>query len=269
MATAATLRRLLEPTSVPASLVEEFLADTNTLWLLPERDDVVAGEIVLCHPALEPDEVRAVVKATDNPAAWRITVVAWDRPGLLTATAGVLANQGLTVTNAAVTVLDTSRLALQRLTVHGPVTTNEQDWDRLGVRLRNGLGDRRSVSVPWKPTQPIALKAHPQGCGRVMVQVEAPDTIGLLWAITRGIKAQGANIEAARMSSDDGIAKDVFIVVGTIDAERLAADLSEYPVKEQVSPLVRLLTAPLTLSAHGLRRSADLLGRLRTRPPPA
>jgi hypothetical protein len=264
VASAAVLRQLLEPTSLPADLVEEFLAETNALWLLGERDDVVAGEVVLCHPPLEPGEVRAVVKGTDQRGAWRITVVTCDRPGLLASTAAVLANEGLAVTGAAITVLDTSRLALQRVTVAGPATAIDDDWERLGDRLRRGLVGKRTAGVSWLPVDPVSVKSHPQGSGRTMIQIEAPDETGLLWAIADELNAQGANIEAARLGSEDGTANDVFIVFGTVDGERLLDALSDGPVPD-VPPtfLGKALTAHLGAGAGGLRRGADLLARLR------
>ncbi|MDQ2729417.1 MAG: ACT domain-containing protein [Actinomycetota bacterium] len=269
MASAAVLRQLLEPTSLPEDLVEEFLAETNALWLLGERDDVVAGEIVLCHPPLEAGEVRAVVKGTDQTGAWRITVVTTDRPGLLTATAAVLANEGLAVTGAAVTVLESSRVALQRVTVGGPATATDDDWERLGDRLRRGLIGDGTADVSWEPSDPVAIESHPQGYGRTMIQIEAPDRIGLLWAIAGHLHAQGVNVEGARLGSEDGTAKDVFIVVGDVDTDRLLAALSVSPARD-ASPttLGNVLTAPLRAVAGGLRLGAHLLARRRRRRAP-
>jgi predicted amino acid-binding ACT domain protein len=269
VASAAVLRQLLEPTSLPPALIEEFLDDTNALWLLAERDDVVAGEAVLCHPPLAAGEVRAVVKGTDQPGAWRITVAVTDRPGLLAATAGVLADEGLTVTSAAVTVLETSRLALQRITVEGPATATGADWERLGDRLRHSLAHGRRVGVSWRPRDPVAVESHPQGFGRTMIQIEAPDTIGLLWAIAGHLNAQGVNIEAARLGSEDGTAKDTFIVAGTVDPERLldALGVRREPVAAPTM-LGNVLTAPLRASAGGFRLGAHVLRRIGAGPAP-
>ena len=265
MTSTAEIRMLLEPTSVPGPLVDEFVAETNALWFVAERPDVVAGEVVLCHPPIEEHEVRAVVMATDQPGSWRITVATADRPGLLAATAGVLAKEGLSVTNAAITVLGVSRIALQRITVEQAAGHHDdQIWDDLGTRLRTVLGERRPVSVRWTPSQPVTVACHPQGLGRVMVQVTAPDTTGLLWAITTAISAGGANIEAARLSSEGGMASDVFICEGPVDGMALADALSEVEVVEEVSTLGKVLTAPLAFGFQGLRRGADLLAGLRT-----
>jgi glycine cleavage system regulatory protein len=263
----AELRLLLEQTTLPDSLLDEFLEETNALWLANERADVVAGEVVLCHPPLEPGEVRAVVKPTDAPARWRITVVTADRPGLLAATAGVLANQGLSVTSAAVRVLPTSRLCMERLTVEATRPTADAVWDDLGGRLRQTLGDRHPVTVRWKPTRRVTVTCHPQGVGRCMVQVTALDTPGLLWAVAQAICDHGGgNIEAARLSSADGVADDVFLVEGDVDGVALADALSTGRVAEQPSTLGQILTFPMAAGVRSLRRGADLLSLLGASP---
>lgn len=246
---------------MPQELVEAFLAETNALWLLAERDDTVAGEIVLCHPPLEIGEVRAVIKGTDEPRVWRMTVATSDRPGLLAATAGVLACEGLTITSAAVTVLAWHDLALQRVTFLSPADDAEMAWERLGDRLRDVLRSNRAVPVDWKPSGPVAVESHPQGSGRVLVQVEAVDAIGLLWAASRAINAQGANIEAARLAEEDGTAKDVFIVTGTIDAAALTEALSDGVKVNAGTTLAAVLTLPLTVGARGLNYVARRLSR--------
>lgn len=262
MATEAVLRRLLTSTSLPAGLVDDVLADTNALWLLGERDDVVAGEIVLCHPPLEDGEVRAVVKGTDDADAWRITVVTADRPGLLAATAGVLADEGLTVTGAALTVLAPSRLAVQRVTARAAGRDRGEDaWGRLGVRLRQTLGGGESPRLSWTPEGPVSVSVHPQGSGRTMVQVEAPDRIGLLWAVADHLASRGSSIESARLGGDGGTAHDVFIVMGEVDAAALTQALSGAARVDDGARLSHLLTAPLVVGTEGLRLAARLLGR--------
>jgi UTP:GlnB (protein PII) uridylyltransferase len=96
-----------------------------------------------------------------------------------------------------------------------------------------------------------------------MVQVTAPDTTGLLCAVANAISAGGANIEAARLASEDGMANDVFICEGTVDGVALADALSEVEVVEGASTLGQVLTAPLAAGVQSLQRSADLLARLR------
>ncbi|MGH9095233.1 MAG: ACT domain-containing protein [Acidimicrobiales bacterium] len=239
MASPTTLRLLLEGTSLPAEVLDELLSAATALWLVGVPDEVVAGEAVLCHPALAAGEVRAAVKPTDDPARFRMTVVTGDHSGLLAATAGVLAEAGLTIVDAAAAVLPESRLALQRLTVTstGTITSRESGpidddgWDALGQRLRDVHGSHLPVPrAPWAPAAPVAVETQPQEMGRVVVTVHAPDRAGLLAAIGGWFEDHGANVEMCQATGEDGMAHDVFVVAGAVDADELATALGGHPV---------------------------------------
>ncbi|MGH8916915.1 MAG: ACT domain-containing protein [Actinomycetes bacterium] len=232
MASPTTLRLLLEGTSLPADLIDELLSAATTLWLVGVPDEVVAGEAVLCYPALAAGEVRAAVKPTDDPARFRMTVVTGDHAGLLGATACVLAEAGLTILDAAAAVLPDSRLALQRLTVTstGSVPVDDDGWEALGQRLRDVHGSRLPVSPSaWVPTSPVVVDTQPQEMGRTVVTVHAPDRAGLLAAIGGWFDDHGANVEMCQATGEDGMAHDVFVVAGPVDADELAAALGGHP----------------------------------------
>ena len=65
-----------------------------------------------------------------------------------------------------------------------------------------------------------------EGDGRSVVRVTAPDRIGLLSAVCRWFADNGVSVEAASISTVDGIAKDVFLVDGDCDVDALARQLS-------------------------------------------
>ena len=69
-----------------------------------------------------------------------------------------------------------------------------------------------------------------------MVRVTAPDRIGLLSAVCRWFADHDISVEAASISTVDGVAKDVFLVDGECDVDGLARHLSA----ERTHPL-RLL----------------------------
>jgi UTP:GlnB (protein PII) uridylyltransferase len=56
--------------------------------------------------------------------------------------------------------------------------------------------------------------------------VTARDRIGLLWSVCRWFADRGVGIESLHATTDRGIAVDSLIVLGAVDAERLAATLS-------------------------------------------
>lgn len=264
VASVTALRELLEPTSLPEDLVEEVLSDTNTLWLLGAPDELVAGEMVLCHPPLGPGEVRAVVNQTGQESRWRVTVVTRDRPGLLAGTSAILGRHGLTIVDAAVTVLPSSHLALQRLSVaDSRGADRDLDWNELGRHLRDDLSDGVPAHPAFAPRRPVMVEAHPQDLGRAVVSIEAPDGVGLLHTAAAWFEAAGCNVEAGRAQVEKGRARCVFIVAGPVDTEGLAAALGG---TARHSTVTLVATTPLHLLAGvaggAWRLAGTTLGRL-------
>jgi glycine cleavage system regulatory protein len=233
MATTAQVRQLLGPTTLPPALVDELLAQVSAIWMMGESAHVLAGDLVLCHPLMAPGEVRAVARPTGQPSAWRLTVVAHDRSGLLADLAGALAEQRLSITDATATVLPAQGVALQRVTAthaDGKIL-QKADWDVVGSGLQAVLGRHEPVRPVFVPTPPVTVEAQPHGQGRVLVAVEAPDGVGLLWAVASWFARRGCSIEAYRATSVGGVARDTFVVVGEVDTTGLAAELGGVPAR--------------------------------------
>lgn len=268
MASPATLRRLLESTSVPPDLIDEVLGEVGTPWMMGASDEVVAAEAVLCHPPLAPGEVRAVANPTGDPGGFRLTVVAEDRQGLLAGTAGALAAEGLSIHDATVTVLPRSRLAFQRVAVTATSGTpvDDAEWERVGQRLREVLGGRLSVRSAWVPEGPVAVETQPQELGRVLVTVVAPDRIGLLHAAAAWFESHGCNVEACHASSHDGEARDVFVVAGHVDPAALATALGGAPGTSGAGSLLPVRVAAGVVKGAAVLpwRVAGALGRILT-----
>jgi glycine cleavage system regulatory protein len=260
VASLTALRELLEPTSLPAELVEEVLSDTNTLWLLGTSDELVAGELVLCHPPLGPGEVRAVVNETEGAGLWRVTVVTRDRPGLLAGTSATLAAAGLSIVDAAVTVLPRSRIAMQRLTVSRSRTGSPGlDWSRLGRDLRDILARGEVPTAPFVPRGPVVVEAQPQELGRTVVTVAAPDGVGLLHAAAAWFEGSGCNVEACRAGTEGDRARDVFIVTGPVDTAALAATLGG---ERAGSIVTRVATTPFHVGLALVTAGCGTLARV-------
>jgi predicted amino acid-binding ACT domain protein len=248
VASVATLRELLEPTTLPADLVDEMLSETNTLWLLGAPDEQVACELVLCHPPLGPGEVRAVVNQTEVPTQWRVTVVTRDRAGLLAGTSATLAGFRLSIVDFAATVLPHTRLALQRITIASAprAVVSDDDWSRLGRELRANLSGARAPDVAFVPKGPVVVEAQPQELGRSVVTVEAPDRVGLLHATAGWFEAHACNVESCRGGTEGDKARGVFIVAGPVDTAALAAALGGVA---RSSVVTRVATTPLHMAA--------------------
>src|SRR3954464_14619401 len=120
MATETEVRDLLATTTVPEPVVTGVLGDASVVWLMGDRADVLAADVALCHPALAPDEVRASVRPTATPGAWRLSIVAADRTRLLADLAATLARRGLSISRATATTWSTGALALLSVVVVDP-----------------------------------------------------------------------------------------------------------------------------------------------------
>ena len=229
-ATSEALLEMLATTTVPTELADSLVAEASPLWMLSDPPSLLAGDLVLCHPALAPGEVRAVARPTDLVTVWRLTVVSADRTGLLADTAAVLSAEGLSVQSASATTWKSPDLALHSMTLHASRTMGRGEWEALGRRLRGMQAERPSVR-PFYPRGRAGVQIVGGGPGLGVVNVTAPDQIGLLEAISRWLTDHGVSIEAASITTSSspggtGAAKDSFVVSGEFDPAELAAHLT-------------------------------------------
>jgi UTP:GlnB (protein PII) uridylyltransferase len=236
MATTAEVRDLLSTTSLPADLIDDLLANASAAWMLGESAATLAADLALCHPPLGPEEVRAVVQPTTTAGTWRLCVVAHDRPGLLAGISGAVALHGLNISSVSASLWAERGMALMAVTANHPDSAEleRSEWDGIGDELRAALGPRRGEpaarAVPFRAAPPVKIECTQQGQGRVLVTVEAPDRVGLLWAVASWFEHRGANIEAvSTVSTDDGMVRDSYLVVGEIDSTALAAHIGGGP----------------------------------------
>lgn len=220
----AELAKHLKSTTVPAKAIQDLLADASPMWVLSAPPPTLASDITLCHPRLQPDEVRAVARPT-GPDTHRLTVVAHDRPGLLANTASILASEGIRVESASVMTWPKQNLALHALRVQSGDTLDEDRWAAIGDRLRN-MAEGEKTRSPFTPAGRAHVTHTGAGFGTSVVRVNAPDRPGLLSAICEWFASNDVSVEAARVATVDGRAQDVFLIRGDCDSDRLADELS-------------------------------------------
>jgi UTP:GlnB (protein PII) uridylyltransferase len=197
--------------------------------LLDESAEVVAADLALCHPPLAPSEVRVQLRPASDSYSRRVTVVAHDRPGLLAATAGALAERGLSVVSAGAATWEHLGVALQGVTVVDPERRPwaPADWALAVDDVREVASGSRQPAVAFQPAGPVKVVASPVLDGHALVTVEAPDRVGLLWAIASWFEAGGYNVLAAQLSDDGrGRANDAFLVDRAPDVDGLLARLA-------------------------------------------
>ena len=218
------VRRLLAATSLPPTTARRLLDGVSPLWALSEAPDVLAADLVLCHPRVRPGEVRAVARQLPDGERFRLTVVAHDRRGFLADSTAVLATVGASVESASVMTWPEPQLALHALTVRIEGGSDAHIWEQIGARLQASV--ESPVRILFRPAGRARVTTTGAGPGASIVRVTAPDDIGLLSAICRWFADQGISIEAAGIETADGMANDVFLVDADCDTERLASHLS-------------------------------------------
>jgi [protein-PII] uridylyltransferase len=153
-----------------------------------------------------------------------ITVVAPDRPGLFSRVTGVMALHGLAVLDAAVTTLDGMALEVLRVeSSFGPTIS----WDkvvadlervlegrlalqaRLAERARVYGGHQRRAPVHEPPRVVVDNAASREA---TVVEVHAPDSIGVLYRITRALAELELDIVSAKVQTLGDRVVDAFYV---------------------------------------------------------
>jgi hypothetical protein len=219
------IRHLLAGTSIPGPVVDGWLGGAPPLWLASAPPDVLAGDLSLCHPGLDDGETRAMARPLES-GGHRLTVVARDRAGLLADTAGAVAATGFSI--GAASAVTWSELALHAFTVV-PAPGATASWDELGDALRSAGRGARPPS-PFRPLGKATVTTSKVLMGAVAktaVVVEAPDQLGLFGAICAWFADGGHSIDTVHADvGENGSARDVFMVDGDPDAQRLARDLS-------------------------------------------
>jgi pimeloyl-ACP methyl ester carboxylesterase/glycine cleavage system regulatory protein len=219
----------LKDTSIPSRRARTLVRDAPPLWLMSAPPETLATDLALCHPKLEKDEVRAVAQPIAGGDNVRLTVAATDRRGLLADTTSVLARHGLSIANASAATWAKPNLALHAFTIEGAAHLDQLRWERIGEDLREmvtiGFGpeptfvryDRARVTVDSNETE------------QALIRVSTRDQVGLLWKICRWLADRDLNIECVHAETENGIARDVFVVSGQVDAADLRQHLAGPP----------------------------------------
>ena len=185
-------------------------------YVLTRTPAFVARHLALLQGApLEDGEVRLRAHRHRQPGLWEVLVVARDRPGLLATVAGVLALRGASVLAAdAATCSD--GLVLDVFTVHldaprwPPVDADLRSALRGQLPVHDLLGPRR-----LEPAEADAIHVAVDNTGSQffnVVEVRAPDQVGLLYRIANALHELGLDIHHARIATHPDGALDVFYV---------------------------------------------------------
>jgi [protein-PII] uridylyltransferase len=155
----------------------------------------------------------------------RIMLCTWDRHGLLAKAAGVLSAVRLNILEADVftradnVVLDVFCVA----DAEGRSSASPKRLEEMKFLLEGALSEPPRFASVWACSRhkylgrgahlPPRIAFDNESAGSTLVQVEAPDRLGLLYDILQTIADSGLNITQARIETEENLAHDVFHVM--------------------------------------------------------
>jgi [protein-PII] uridylyltransferase len=216
--------------------VDRFIAAMPPSYCLWVRPGDAPSHIGLVLPQPGGDDVRTHIAPGRTEGGWIVTVAAADRLGLLSAVAGALALAGLSILAARAFTTEEGT-ALDVFEVEGAFEeeVRQERWDRFGESLKGVLAGRVDIA-----DRVLELRSHygsPPGVVPVkvrldqdasdfftVVEVEAPDRLGLLFDLTRALSDREIDVHAANVATYGARVVDVFYVT---DRDGLKVTASE------------------------------------------
>ena len=187
-------------------------------------------------PHLLSDEVRTAATPGSRPRTYQLLVVTLDRPGLLSSVAGALAVGGISILSAQV-FTTSDRVAVDLFEVEGafePEITEER-WRGVRTTLRRVIEGATSIDrkveemrkhYPGPAVQtPVTVRVDNDASDfSTVLEVGAPDRMGLLYDITRSLSALGLDVHLAKVATFDGRVIDAFYVRDELGRKVTEAD---------------------------------------------
>jgi [protein-PII] uridylyltransferase len=216
------LRGLL-PDEGPAE-VDRFLQRMPRGYLLAAPAEQAARHFPLLRAPVGGHEVRTLSGPGARPGTYALTVVASDRPGLLSWIAGSLSLAGLSILTAQVFTTHDG-VALDVFEVEGAFEARigEDRWREFRTTLRKAIDGRLSLEhrVEQKrghypgpsPEVPVEIRVHNDASDFfTVVEVGALDRIGLLFDVTRTLAELHLDVHLAKVATYGHRVVDVFYV---------------------------------------------------------
>ena len=219
--------------------IDRFVLRMPRSYLLGQPLDRIVEHFPLVAPPLAAREVRTHARAGARPSTYAVTVVAEDRPGLLSAIAGALALAGLSILTAQVFTSDDG-VAVDVFEVEGAFEQEvaEGRWREFRGVLRKAVegrlsldyrvGEKRRHYRDPRPDVPVRVAVDNDGSDFfTIIEVSAADRIGLLFDVTRTFAELQLDVHVAKVATYGGRVVDAFYVRDELgrkvqDEERIA-----------------------------------------------
>jgi [protein-PII] uridylyltransferase len=216
------VRSLLSAGSEPD--VDAFVLRMPRGYFLTVEPTQVARHFATVTPHLAANDVRTTSVPGARPGTYELLVVAHDRPGLLSWIAGSLAVTGISILSAQVFTTDDG-VAVDLFEVEGayePEVT-ESRWRSFRATLRRTIDGsislerrveerRRTYPAPRARTDVTMQVDNDASDFSTIVEVGAPDRIGLLYDVTRAFADLQIDVHLAKVATYDGRVVDAFYV---------------------------------------------------------
>ncbi len=216
------VRELLSGEPEPA--VDRFVFRMPRGYFLAIEPDRIARHYATIAPDVGSTEVRAATEPGEKPGTYELLVVAADRPGLLSTIAGAVALAGLSILTAQAFTTDDA-VAVDLFEVEGVFEPeiDESRWREFRGVLRRAVEGRLSLDhrVAERRARYPAPRSHTPVTVAVdneasdystVIEVGAPDRIGLLYDITSALADLTLDVHLAKVATYTGRVIDAFYV---------------------------------------------------------
>ncbi|MGE5226600.1 MAG: ACT domain-containing protein, partial [Planctomycetaceae bacterium] len=235
----------------PEAEVDRFVLRMPRGYFLSVEAAQAARHYRTIAPALGSHDVRSVSVHGSRAGTYEVLVVAVDRPGLLSWIAGALALGGISILSAQVfTTEDGAAVDLFEVEGAFDPEITEARWREFRTALRRAIegsislerrvADKRRHYPPSKVRTPVTVHADNDASEfSTVIEVGAPDRIGLLYDVTRTFADLHLDVHLAKVATYDGRVVDAFYVRDALGRKLLdpaQLDEIERALRERLSP---------------------------------
>jgi [protein-PII] uridylyltransferase len=220
----------------PEAEVDRFVLRMPRGYFLSVGAAQAARHYRTIAPALGSHDVRSVSTPGARAGTYEVLVVAVDRPGLLSWIAGALALGGISILSAQVfTTEDGAAVDLFEVEGAFDPEITEARWREFRTALRRAIegsislehkvADKRRYYPPSKVRTPVTVHVDNDASEfSTVIEVGAPDRIGLLHDITRTFADLHLDVHLAKVATYDGRVVDAFYVRDALGRKLLDPD---------------------------------------------
>jgi [protein-PII] uridylyltransferase len=208
----------------PSHEVERHVLRMPRSYFLSVDPERAARHFSLIAPAVGANEVRSWAVDAGRPGSYELLVVAMDRPGLLSWIAGSLSLAGLSILSAQAFTTDDGA-AVDVFEVEGAFEPeiHEERWREFRAVLRRVLEGRISLDhrveekrrhyPPPRRASAVTVRVDQEASDFfTVIEVGAPDRIGLLYDITRTLADLHLDVHLAKVATYTDRVVDAFYV---------------------------------------------------------